>query len=102
MWTQSTFSLAVGLDGLTSEVAGAMKRTCRRVRRGERPPARPGGRFGTSEPPAPSYVAKTMARLLSDPLFGAEYVRRGFERIKQFTWRAAALNYLDLYRSLLH
>lgn len=45
-------------------------------------------------------MAEALVRLLEDPMFGAEYVRKGFERVKQFTWRRSAEAYLDLYRSL--
>ncbi len=46
-------------------------------------------------------MCEALARLLADPLYGAEFVRRGFERVKSFTWRRAAASYLDLYRRLL-
>jgi glycosyltransferase involved in cell wall biosynthesis len=46
-------------------------------------------------------MLEALVKLQEDPLFGAEYVRRGFEQVKKYTWRRAALAYLDLYRSLI-
>ena len=46
-------------------------------------------------------MLEALVKLQEDPLFGAEYVRRGFEQVKKYTWRRAALSYLDLYRSLV-
>jgi glycosyltransferase involved in cell wall biosynthesis len=46
-------------------------------------------------------MGEALIRLHEDPLLGAEYVRRGFERVKKFTWRRAALDVLELYRSLV-
>jgi len=46
-------------------------------------------------------MTQSFAKLHEDPLFGAEYVRRGFLTVKKFTWRKAAEAYLDLYKSLL-
>ena len=46
-------------------------------------------------------LAEALAKVHGDPMFGAELVGRGFERVKAFTWRKAAEAYLSLYRSLL-
>lgn len=46
-------------------------------------------------------LKEALVRFQDDPLYGAEYVRRGYEQIKKFTWRSAALAYLELYRNLL-
>ena len=54
----------------------------------------------TLEPTDREGLCEAMARILEDPLLGAEYVRRGFERLKRFTWKKAAQAFLDLYREL--
>ncbi|MFH1998285.1 MAG: glycosyltransferase family 1 protein [Planctomycetota bacterium] len=46
-------------------------------------------------------LKKALIRFYKDPLLGAEYVRRGYEQVKKFTWRRAALSYIELYRTLL-
>jgi len=46
-------------------------------------------------------MLKAMLKILEDPMHGAELVRRGLDRVKSFTWRKAAQEYLALYRSLL-
>ncbi|MHC4943762.1 MAG: glycosyltransferase family 4 protein [Planctomycetota bacterium] len=46
-------------------------------------------------------MAEALIRLQEDTMAAAEYVRKGFELVKRYTWRSAVNAYLELYRSLM-
>jgi glycosyltransferase involved in cell wall biosynthesis len=52
------------------------------------------------DPEDPSALAAGIMRLSEDDALRATLRQRGFERIKQFTWRQAAAQTLSLYREL--
>ena len=41
-----------------------------------------------------------MVSLLEEPTLRASLTAKGFARVKQFSWRSAAVRTLDLYRRL--
>lgn len=52
------------------------------------------------DPYNPEHIAEALAKLMSDPNLRNELVRRGYERVKQFSWEAAAHATLQAYKRI--
>lgn len=51
-------------------------------------------------PDSPEAIADAMRMLLDDPVRRRDLVESGLRRARRFTWEAAALSHLNLYRSV--
>src|SRR6185436_2269371 len=53
------------------------------------------------DPMDPGAIAAGMARVLTDPALRAELVRRGFERVKAFSWDRSVARTREVYAEVL-